>query len=82
MFHPKIVEIVWKFIHENEKTYNDLCQFKEIFQYDYSVVYSEIYCTTERHGFDLKSTFQLVFKTYTDKKKLKYLGKEPSNFTK
>ena len=42
------------------------------------IVYPEIYCTTERRGFDLKSTFQLVFKT----KKDNHLGKEPSNFTK
>ena len=32
--------------------------------------------------FNSKSTFQLVFKTYQDNKKLEHLGKEPSNFTK
>ena len=32
--------------------------------------------------FDSKSTFQLVFKTYQDNKKLKHLGKEPNNFKK
>ena len=32
--------------------------------------------------FDSKSTFQLVFKTYQDNKKLKHLGKEPNNFLK
>ena len=36
----------------------------------------------KRRGFDLKSTFQLVFKTYNSKKKLEHLGNEPSNFTK
>ena len=46
------------------------------------IVYPEIYRTTEHCGFDLKSTFQLVFKTYKDKKKLEHLSKEPSNFTK
>ena len=47
---------------------NNLCQFKEIFQYVYSIVYSQIYCTRERCGFDLKSIFQLVFKSYKYKK--------------
>ena len=68
----KIAEIVWKFIDENGKNYrhlrNNLCQFNEIFQYVYLIVYPEIYCTTERRGFDLKVTTQLVFKTYKDKK--------------
>ena len=32
--------------------------------------------------FDSKSTFQLVFKTYQDNKKLKHLGKEPNNLKK
>ena len=30
----------------------------------------------------MKGTFHLVFKIHKDKKKLKYLGKEQSNFTK
>ena len=68
----KIAEIVWKFIDENEKNYrhlrNNICQFNEIFQYVYLIVYPEIYCTTERRGFDLKVTTQLVFKIYKDKK--------------
>ena len=30
----------------------------------------------------MKGTFHLVFKIHKDKKKLKYLGKEQTNFTK
>ena len=86
VLYQKIREIVWKFIYENENIYNQLrnnfCQFKEIFQYVYLIVYPEIYCTTERRGFNLKSTFKLVFIAYKDKKKLEHLDKEPSNFTK
>ena len=73
ILYPKIAEIFWKFINENENNCNqlrdNLCQFNEIFHYVYSIVYPEIYCTAERSGFDLKSTFQLVFKTYKDKKR-------------
>ena len=50
------------------KLKNNLHQFKNILQFVYSNVYSEVYCSTERRGFDLKSTFQIVFKTYKDKK--------------
>ena len=48
-----------------------MCQSKNIFQYVYSCVYPGVYCSTERRGFDLKSTFQLVFKAYKDQKKKK-----------
>ena len=84
--YPKIGEIVWKFIAEDDKNYNklrnNLGQFKEIFQYVYAMIYPEIYFTTERRGFNLKSTFQLIFKTYKDQKKLEQLGKDPHVFLK
>ena len=71
--YPNIAEIVWKFIAEDDKNFNklrnSLCQFKEIFRYVSTIVYPEIYCTTERRGFDLQSTFQLILKTYKDKKR-------------
>ena len=67
VLYPKIVEIVWKFIAEDDKNYNklrnNLYQLKEIFQYVYAMLYPEIYYTTMHRGFDLKSTFQLTFKT-------------------
>ena len=72
VLYSKVAEIVWKFIAEDDKNYNKLrnnvCQLKEIFQDVYAMVYPEIYCTTECRGFDLKSMFQLIFKTYKDKK--------------
>ena len=72
VLYPKVAEIVWKFIAEDDKNYNKLrnnvCQLKEIFQDVYAMVYPEIYCTTECRVFDLKSMFQLIFKTYKDKK--------------
>ena len=82
--YPKIAKIELQFIAENDKNYNklrnNLCQFKEIFQYIYSMVYPEIHCTTECRGFDLKSTFQLIFETYKDKKKFEQLGKDSNVF--
>ena len=42
-------------------------------------VFREIYCTTGRTGFDLKSTFHIVFKTYKDKK-IEQLGKNSQNY--
>ena len=70
----KVSEILTNFLAENEKNYvllrNNLSQYKNIFQYVYSNVFPEVYCATERRGFDLKSTFHIVFKTYKDKKKL------------
>ena len=79
--YPKVSEIIWKFIQNDEKNYNklrnNLCQFKNIFQYVYSIVYPEVCCSSERRGFDLKSTFQLIFKTYKDKKK--NLNKQEKN---
>ena len=41
----------------------------------------EVYCSTERRGFDLRNTFHLVFKTYKDKKKLEQSGKNLQNYT-
>ena len=58
---------------------NNLSQLKSIFQYVYFNVYPEIYCFTERKGFDLKSTFHIIFKAYKDKKKVEYLIKVPQN---
>ena len=70
----KVSEIITNFLKADEKKYlllsNNLSEFKNIFQYVYSNVYPEIYCATERRGFDLKSTFYIVFKAYKDKKKL------------
>ena len=66
------------FLNNDGKSYmllrNDLSQSKNFFQYVYSNVYPEIYCATERRGFDLKCTFHIIFKAYKDKK-IEHLGK-------
>ena len=84
--YPNIAETVWKFIGEDDKNFNKLrnilCQFYKIFQYVSTLVYPKIYCKTERRGFDLKSTFQLILKTYKDKKRLEQLGKDLCVFLK
>ena len=55
--------------------------YKNIFQYVYSNVLSEIYSSTERRGVDLKSNFHIIFKTYMDKKQLEiFFGKNPDNY--
>ena len=83
MLYPRVSNIINKFIELDEKTYeqlrNSLSQFKSIFQYVYWNVYPEIYCSTERRGFYLKSTFHIVFKAYKDKK-IEQRGKNPENY--
>ena len=68
----KALEIIHDFLKESDNNYkdlrNNLFSYKNIFKYVYSNVFSEIYCSTERRGFDLKSDFHIIFKTYKDKK--------------
>ena len=56
-----------KFIEADDNNYrllqNNLSSYKTIFQYVYSNVFPEIYCSTEKRGFDLKSNFHIMFKT-------------------
>ena len=78
-------EIITHFLNEDEGNYkelrNNLSSYKNIFQYVYSNVFPEIYCSTEKHGFDLKSNFHIIFKTYKDKKQLESsLGKNLDNY--
>ena len=72
ILQPKVLEILTSFLAEDEKNYvllgNNFSQYNKIFQYVYSNVFSEIYCATDRRGFDLKITFHIVFKTYKDTK--------------
>ena len=81
----KVVEIITDFIKEDENNYkqwrNNLSSYKSIFQYAYSNEFPEIYCATEKRGFDLKSNFHIIFKTHKDKKKWETsLGKNPENY--
>ena len=43
------------------------------------IVYPEIYCSTEKRGFDLKSQFLVLFKEYKNQKK-DGLGKDPRSY--
>ena len=84
MLQPKVLEIIQDFLKESNNSYkdlvNNLSSYKNIFQYVYSNVFPEIYCSTELRGFDLKSNFHIIFKTYKDKKQLEIsLGENPDN---
>lgn len=67
LLHLKVSEIITEFLKEGDRNYknlrNKLAQYKNIFQYVYSNVFPEIYCSTERRIFDRKSNFHIVFKT-------------------
>ena len=84
VLQPKVLQIIAEFIEADEKNYrllqNNLSSYKNIFQYVYSNVYPEIYCSTEKRGFDLKSNFHIMFKTYKDKMQMRSLGKNPINY--
>ena len=75
MLQPKVLEIITDFLNENENNYKklrkNLSSYKKIFWYVYSNIFPEIYCSTEKRGFDLKSNFHIIFKTYKDKKNWK-----------
>ena len=80
-----MLEIINDFLNENEENYKDsrnsLSSYKNIFQCVCSNVFPEIYCSTEHCGFDLKSNFHIIFKTYKDKKQLEIsLGKNSENY--
>ena len=81
VLQPKVVEIITDFIKEDENNYkqlrNNLSSYKNLFQYVYSNVFPKIYCATEERGFDLKSNFRIIFKTYEDKKMGNFIGKKP-----
>ena len=81
----KVLEVITDFLKENENNYkelrNNLSSYKNMYQYVYSNVFPEIYCSTEKRGFDLKSNFHIIFKTYKDNKQLENsLGKHPENY--
>ena len=84
MLYLKVSEIIFNFIKNDGKNCNrlrdNLSQFKNIFQYVYSCVYPGIYCSAEQRGFHLKSTFQVVFKTWKGKEKLEHVGRSPQNY--
>ena len=62
VLQPKLLEIIIDFINERDDNFKafrkNLSSYKNIFQYVYSNVFPEIYCSTEKRGFDLKSNFR------------------------
>ena len=59
----------------------NLSNYKSIFQYIYYNIFPEIYCSTEKRAFNLKSNFHIIFRTYKDKKQLESsLGKNSENY--
>ena len=60
----------------------NLARYKYIFQYVYSHVFPEVYTASEKRGFDLKSNFHIMFKTYRDKMMIhqQNLEKNPANY--
>ena len=65
------LEIVGGFINLGKGTLRmlqeHLARYKDIYQYVYSHVFPEVYTTSEKRGFDLKSNFHILFKAYRDK---------------
>ena len=59
-----------------------LTRFKYIHQYVYSHVFPEVYTTSKKRGFDLKSNFHILFKAYRDKMMMRQqsLAKNPANY--
>ena len=61
VLQPRVLQIINKFIDGNDNNYrllpNNLSSYKTTFQYVYSNVFTEIYCSAE------KSNFHIMFKT-------------------
>ena len=80
-----MLKIISEFIDADEKNYrllqNNLYSCKAIFQYVYPNVFHEIYCSTEKRGFNLKSNFHIMSQTYKNKMQMqRYIGKNPANY--
>ena len=59
-----------------------LAQYKDIYQYVYSHVFLQVHTTSEKRGFDLKSNFHILLKTYRDKQIIRQqsLAKNQANY--
>ena len=83
---PGVLEIVGIFIDQGKQNLRmlqeNLARYKYIFQYVYSHVFPEVYTASEKRGFDLKSNFHIMFKTYRDKMMIRQqnLVKNPANY--
>ena len=74
--HPRVLEIVGNFIDQGKENFRVLQEFlyryKDIYQYIYSHVFPEIYTTSEKRGFNLRSYFHRLFKAYPDKQMIRH----------
>ena len=65
---PGVLGIVGNFIDQGKQNLRMLqeylARFKDIFQYVYSHVFPEVYTSSKKRDFDLKSNFHIMFKTY------------------
>ena len=84
VLQPKVLEIIADLLKWGKENYvelrNNFSQYKDIFQYVHSNAFREIYCSTERRGFNLKSTFHIILKACKDKKNIECLGKNLQNY--
>ena len=69
--YPKILEIVGEFTDHRKQNLRMLqeylARYEDIYQYVYSHAFPEIYTSSEKRGFDIKSNFYILFKSYQDK---------------
>ena len=83
---PGVLEIVEGFINQGKQNLRmlqeHLARFKDICQYVDSHVFPEIYTTSEKRGFDLKSNFHILFKAYRDKMLIRQqsTAENPANY--
>ena len=63
---PTVLEIAGGFIDQGKQNLRmlqeHLAQLKDIYQYVDSHVFADVYSTSEKRGFDLKSNFHILFK--------------------
>ena len=83
---PRVLKIVRGFTDQGKQNLRliqkHLARFKDIFQYVYLLVFPEVYTTSEKRGFNLKSNFHILFKEYRDKMMMRQhsLAKNSANY--
>ena len=79
---PGALEIVGNFINQGKKNLRMLQEYLAHYKDIYSNVSPEIYTSSEKRGFDLKSNFHIMFKAYRDKMLVRQqqLAKQPANY--
>ena len=83
---PAVLEIVGNFIDQSKENLSMLqeylAQYKDVYQYIYWHVFPELYTTSEKRGFDMKSNFHILFKAYRDKMLMRQqsTAKNPANY--